>query len=145
MFMGFFFFRLGKFSSLILLKIFTGPLSWELHSLLYLLLSLGLLFSYCPEFPGCFVLGAFCILHFLWLLCQCSLWNLLHLRFSLLSLVFCWWCLHLWLLISFLSFLRPVFLHLWFLYCFCFSKISEIFMVSILKIDMCNVVCIIDI
>jgi hypothetical protein len=29
MFMGISFFRLGKFSSIILLKIFTGPLSWE--------------------------------------------------------------------------------------------------------------------
>jgi len=29
MFMGISFFRLGKFSSMILLKIFTGPLSWE--------------------------------------------------------------------------------------------------------------------
>jgi len=27
--MGISFFRLGKFSSMILLKIFTGPLSWE--------------------------------------------------------------------------------------------------------------------
>jgi len=29
MFMGMSFFRLGKFSSMILLKIFAGPLSWE--------------------------------------------------------------------------------------------------------------------
>ena len=29
MFMGISFFRLGKFSSIILLKIFTGPLSWK--------------------------------------------------------------------------------------------------------------------
>jgi hypothetical protein len=29
MFMGISFFRFGKFSSIILLKIFTGPLSWE--------------------------------------------------------------------------------------------------------------------
>jgi hypothetical protein len=29
MFMGIFLFRLGKFSSIILLKIFTGPLSWK--------------------------------------------------------------------------------------------------------------------
>jgi hypothetical protein len=29
MFLGISFFRLGKFSSIILLKIFTGPLSWE--------------------------------------------------------------------------------------------------------------------
>ena len=35
MFMGIFFFRLGKFSSIILLKLFTDPLCWKLHSLLY--------------------------------------------------------------------------------------------------------------
>jgi hypothetical protein len=29
MFLGISFFRLGRFSSIILLKIFTGPLSWE--------------------------------------------------------------------------------------------------------------------
>jgi hypothetical protein len=32
----------------------------ELHSLLYLL-SLGLVFSLCPGFHGCFGLGAFCL------------------------------------------------------------------------------------
>jgi hypothetical protein len=53
MFMGISFFRLGKFSSIVLLKIFTGPLSWE-SSL-----------SSCPEFSGCFGLGSFYILHFL--------------------------------------------------------------------------------
>jgi len=106
MFMGISFFRRGKFSFIILLKTFTGPLSGNLPSLLYLS-SLGLVFSLCPEFPGCFGLGAFCIFHFLWLLGQCVFWYLLHLRFSLRSLVFCWWCLHLWLLISFLGFLSP--------------------------------------
>jgi hypothetical protein len=50
-------------------------------------------------------------------LCQCFLWYLLHLRFSLLSLVFCWWYLHPWVLISFLGFLSPVCLPLWFHYC----------------------------
>jgi hypothetical protein len=52
MLMGVSFFGLGKFSFIILLKIFTGPLSWNLHSLLYLL-SLGLVFSLCPGFPRC--------------------------------------------------------------------------------------------
>jgi hypothetical protein len=65
MFMGISFFRLGKFSSIVLLKIFTGPLSWEsLLSLLYLL-SLDLVLSLCPGFPRYFGLGAFCFLHFL--------------------------------------------------------------------------------
>jgi hypothetical protein len=61
MFMGIFFFMLGKFSSLILLKIFTGPLIGNLHSLLYLL-SLGLVFSLCLGFTRCLGLGRF--LHF---------------------------------------------------------------------------------
>jgi hypothetical protein len=64
MFMAISFFRLGMFSSIILLKIFIRPLSGNFHSLLYPL-SLGLVFSLCPGFPGCFGLGAFCILHFL--------------------------------------------------------------------------------
>ena len=64
MFMGISFFRFGKFSSIILLKIFAGPLFENLHSHL-LLLSIGLVFSLCPGFPGCFELGSFCILHFL--------------------------------------------------------------------------------
>jgi hypothetical protein len=70
------------------------PLSVEiLHSHLYLL-SLYLVFSLCPGFPGCFELGSFCVLHFIWFLCPCSLCNLLHLRFSLPSLVFCCRCSH---------------------------------------------------
>jgi hypothetical protein len=64
MFMGISFFRLRKFSSIILLKIFTGPLSWESYSLLYLF-SLFLVFSWCPGFPGCLRLEDFCFLHIL--------------------------------------------------------------------------------
>jgi hypothetical protein len=64
MFMGISFFRFGKFSSIILLKIFTDPLSWE-PSLSSYQLSLDLVFSLCPGFPGCFELGSFFILHFL--------------------------------------------------------------------------------
>jgi hypothetical protein len=64
MFMGISFIRFGKFSSIILLKIFAGPLSCYLHSHL-LLLSVGLVFSLCPRFPGCFELGSFCYLYFL--------------------------------------------------------------------------------
>jgi hypothetical protein len=63
MFMRISFFRLGKFSFIIFLKIFTGPLSWE--SSLSSLFLLSLVFLLCPEFPGCFGLGALCILHFL--------------------------------------------------------------------------------
>jgi hypothetical protein len=61
MFMCISFIRLGKFSSIILLKIYVEV--GNLHCLLYLL-SLGLVFSLCPGFPGHFGLGAYCILHF---------------------------------------------------------------------------------
>ena len=44
MFMGISFFRLGKFSSIILLKIFTGPLSWKSSlSSIHIILRFGLL------------------------------------------------------------------------------------------------------
>jgi hypothetical protein len=75
------------------------------------LLSVGLVFTLCPGFPGCFELGSFCIFHFLWLFFRCSVWNLLHLRFSLPSLKFCCWCSHLWFQISFLGFLSPALSH----------------------------------
>jgi hypothetical protein len=57
---GHLFLRLEKFSSIIILKIITGPLSWD-----SLLSSMPIIFSLCPGFPGCFGLGAYCILHFL--------------------------------------------------------------------------------
>ena len=110
MFMGRYFSRFRKFSSIILLRILTGPLSWE-SSLSSIPFLLSFVFSLFPGFPGCFVLEGwvflffFCFLHVLWLLCQCFLVYLLHPRVSLPSLVFCWWCLLLWLLISFLVFL----------------------------------------
>jgi len=56
--------KLGKFSSTILLKIFMAFSIGNLCSHLYLL-SLGLIFSLCPGFPGCVGLGALCIMHFL--------------------------------------------------------------------------------
>jgi len=62
-------FKFGRFSSMILLKMFSGPLIWELYSLLFLLL-LGFVFSMCSKFPGCFWFGIFYILHFLWRMCQ---------------------------------------------------------------------------
>ena len=44
MFMGMSFFRFGKFSSIILLKVFTGPLSWESSlSSIPIILEFGLL------------------------------------------------------------------------------------------------------
>jgi hypothetical protein len=90
---------LGTFSSIILLKIFIHPLSWE--SLLSSIhINLRFVFSLCPGFPGCIRLGSFYILNFLFLLCQFFLCYLLWLRVSLLFLVLCWWLFHLWLLIS---------------------------------------------
>jgi hypothetical protein len=107
MFMGISFFRLEKFSSIILLKMFTGSLSWEsLLSSKPIILRFGLLILSWTSWI--FGLGDFCILHFLWLLCQCFLWYLLPMRFSFLSLVFWFCCLHLRLLVSFLGFLFPV-------------------------------------
>jgi len=64
MLMGISSFRLGKFSSMILLKIFTGPLSWE-SSLSSIPISLGLIFSLSPGFPVCFGPVAFSALHYL--------------------------------------------------------------------------------
>jgi hypothetical protein len=49
MFMCISFFGLGKFSSIILLKIFTSPLSWK-SSLSSIPISLGLVFSLCSGF-----------------------------------------------------------------------------------------------
>ena len=79
-------FWLGKFSCIILLKIFTSALSWN-SPFSSIPIICSLVFSWSPGFPACFGLGSFCILHFLWLPCPCSLWNLLHLGLSLPSLV----------------------------------------------------------
>jgi hypothetical protein len=65
MFMGIYFFRLGKFSSIIFLKTFTGPLYWESSLLSIPIISrFHIASSLCPGFPGCFGLGSFCMLHF---------------------------------------------------------------------------------
>jgi len=103
---GISFVRLGKFSSLILLKIFTGPLSWE-SSLSSIPIILRFIFSLGPGFLYIFWPVAFSVLHYLWQLCRCFLWNLLLLRFSLLCLVFCWWCLYLRLRVCSFGFLYP--------------------------------------
>ena len=58
MFMDISFCRLGKFSSIILLKIFVGPLSWvSLISFIPIVLRFGLFIG--PGFPGCFGLEVF--------------------------------------------------------------------------------------
>jgi hypothetical protein len=59
MFIVIFFFRLGKISSIILLKIFAGPLSWKSYfSSVRIILRFGLLVV-SWIFTGCFVLGSF--------------------------------------------------------------------------------------
>jgi hypothetical protein len=64
MFMGISFFRLGKFSSIILLKIFTGPLIGKsLLSCIPIILRFPLLIVFWIFWM--FGLGAFCFLHFL--------------------------------------------------------------------------------
>jgi hypothetical protein len=75
MFMGIFFFRLRKFSCIILL-IFTGSLSWEFSLSSIPILSLGLVFSLCPRFYECFGLGSFCILHFAFPLTVVSMFSM---------------------------------------------------------------------
>jgi hypothetical protein len=64
------FFRWGWFSSMISLKTFSGPLSWEsLFSSILIILRYGF-FPLYPEFLGCFGLGVFYVLNFHLLLCQ---------------------------------------------------------------------------
>jgi hypothetical protein len=64
MFMGISFFRFGKFSSIILLKIFAGPFSLKSSfSFTPVIDRFGLLIV--SWISGCFVLGSFCTLHFL--------------------------------------------------------------------------------
>jgi hypothetical protein len=64
MFVGISFFRFEKFSSIILLKIFAGPLSWESSfSSTPIICRFGLLSIL--DFLDVFELGSFCILHFL--------------------------------------------------------------------------------
>jgi hypothetical protein len=57
-------FMLGMISSIILLKMFSDPLNYE-FSLPSISIILRFGFSLCPEFPGCFGLGAIGSLYFL--------------------------------------------------------------------------------
>jgi hypothetical protein len=83
MIMGTSFFRLGKFSSIVLLKMFAGPLSWNSSlSSIPVILRFGLIVSW--------ISWMFWVRSFLPFAFLCFLWYLLHPRFSLLSLVFCW-------------------------------------------------------
>jgi hypothetical protein len=54
MFMGISFFRLGKFSSITLVKIFTGPLSWKFSfSSITIILRVGLLILFLISWTFC--------------------------------------------------------------------------------------------
>jgi hypothetical protein len=89
MFMGITFFRLGRFSSIILLKIFTGPLSWESSlSSIPIILRIGLLIV--SWIFWMFVLRRFFIFALFFDCCANVFYGILHLRLSLPSLVFCW-------------------------------------------------------
>jgi hypothetical protein len=90
MFMGISFFRLGKSSSIILLKIFTGSLSWESSlSSIHIILRFGLLIV-------CWISCMFwfrSFLHFAFSLTVVSMFSMVFSApeiLSLLSLVFCW-------------------------------------------------------
>ena len=98
------FFRLGKFSYIILLKIFTGPLSWKSSFFsICIILRFGLLIVSWI----CWMFWVRIFLHFTFSLIVESMFPMepVHMRFFLLPLVFCLLCLHLWLLTSFLGFL----------------------------------------
>ena len=106
MFMSIIFYGLGKFSSIILLKIFTGPLSWKsLLSSIPIILRFGLLLvSYISWmfWVRSFLLFAFS-------LTVVSMFFMVSSTPEILLSISCilLWCLHLWFLISFLSFLTP--------------------------------------
>jgi hypothetical protein len=61
---GFSLFRLGKFSSMILLKIFSGPLIWISSSSSIPTILRFSLFLSCSRFYDCFLLGVFLELTF---------------------------------------------------------------------------------
>ena len=96
------FFGLGKFTSIILLKIFTGPLNCE-YSLLYPLF-LGL-----PGFLDCFQSETFGFCIFF----DCgfnAFYDVFYVWNPFFYLIYSWWCSHLWLLVSFLGCLPLCFL-----------------------------------
>jgi hypothetical protein len=63
MFMVISYFRLERFSSIILLRMFSSPLIWE-SSLSCIPIILDFAFSLCPKFPVCFGLWSFFAISF---------------------------------------------------------------------------------
>jgi hypothetical protein len=87
MFMGICFFRLGMFSSTVLLKIFTEPWYWEgLHSSIPV--TFCFVFSLCYGFPGYFELGVFA---FALSFTVVSMFSMISSAAEIISsIVFCW-------------------------------------------------------
>ena len=132
------FFKLGKFSSIILLKIFTGPLSWKSSFLsILIILRFGLLIVSWI----CWMFWVRIFLHFTFSLIVVSMFSMVSSVPEILSSIslFCLLCLHLWLLTSFLGFLlselSPFVISLLFLFPFldpgwCCSILSTVWMCS---------------
>ena len=86
MFIGIYFFRLGKISSIICLKIFSGPLNWDSSlSAITIFLRFGLLIV--SSISWMLWVRRFLHFHFLSLLCQCFIWYILDLRVSSISCI----------------------------------------------------------
>ena len=80
--------QVGKFSSMILFKIFSD--SWSLESTSSIPIICRMVSSQSPTFLRCFVSGTFRFKHFLPLIDRFLQYYLLCFRFSIPSLVFCW-------------------------------------------------------
>lgn len=114
------FFKLRKISYVILLKI-----CWPGFLLLLFLLYVDLAFSWYLRFPRCFVPGVFFFsLSFLWPRYPFILSCLQCLKFSLPSLIFCWWGLPLSFLFLNFSFPAPSVLVFFFLLS-CLEQVSS--------------------
>ena len=106
-FIGISFFRFGKFSSIILLNIFSGPLICSSSPSSITIILRFVFFLLCPRFLECFVMRICWICCFLWSEHLFSLWYLQTLRFVLPSLVSYWLCLILYSLFIYLDFPYP--------------------------------------
>lgn len=104
---GISFCALGKFASMILLKILSRVLNWGPYpSSFLLLIRLSFLFQ-CLQISCMVYVRNFLVLAFSLILISISPTNLQCPRFSLPSLALCWWCFHLWFLFTSLEFLFP--------------------------------------
>ena len=111
MFIAISFIRLGKFSWVILSKIFSRPLNWE-----FSLSSILIILMLCPKFSGCFVLETLVLV---FSLTDASVSSIISsiLRDSLFHLLYFLVVLPFIVLVLFLGFSSPGCLCLFFLYC----------------------------